>query len=153
LNCEPSADKGTELIDVAGGALEMVHHDQDLHKCQGGMMMVRKNASTHQKGSSSAMSNTTIHLTEEVPSRTLLSAAKVSRVSIRVVRGYGLELALFESMLAAALARVTYRDLNPRKEVAFGRPMSQLAYTLRRRPDVNEPFDVEVTYQEVDVAG
>jgi hypothetical protein len=99
------------------------------------------------------MSNTTVHLTEEALSRTPLSAAKVSRVSIRVVRGYGLELALFESMLPMSPARVTYRDLNPRRDVAFERPMAQLAYTLKRRPDVSEPFDVEVTYQEADVAG
>jgi hypothetical protein len=99
------------------------------------------------------MANKTVHLTEEALSRTQLSAAKVSHVSIRVVRGYGLELALFESLLAVSPARVTYRDLNPRKEVAFERPMALLAYTLRRRPDVNEPFDVQVTYQEADVAG
>jgi len=99
------------------------------------------------------MSNTTVHLTEEALSRTLLSAAKVGRVSIRVVRGYGLELALFEGMSPMSPARVTYRDLNPRKEVAFERPMTQLAYTLRRRPDVSEPFDIEITYHEADAAG
>jgi hypothetical protein len=99
------------------------------------------------------MSNTTVHLTEEALSPTQLSAAKVSRVSVRVVRGYGLELALFDRLLGVSPARVTYRDLNPTKEVAFERPMEQLAYTLRRRPDVDEPFDVEVTYQEADVAG
>ena len=99
------------------------------------------------------MSNTTVHLTDEALIRTRLSADRVSRVSIRVVRGYGLELALFDSLLGVSPARVTYRDLNPRKEVAFDRPMAQLAYTLRRRPDVDEPFDVEVTYQEADVAG
>jgi hypothetical protein len=91
-----------------------------------------------------------VHLTEEALQRTPLTAATASMVSVRVLRGYGLELTLFDSISPMALGTVTYRDLNPTKELAVKHPMAQLAYTLKRRPDVSEPFDVEVSYDQAD---
>jgi hypothetical protein len=99
------------------------------------------------------MTRKTVHLTEEMLIRTQITAATASMVSVRVVRGYGLELTLFESMSPMALATVTYRDLNPAREMAVKNSMRQLAYTLRRRHDVSEPFDIEVTYHEDDATG
>ncbi len=94
------------------------------------------------------MTMKTAHLTEEALTRTSIASAPAHTVSIRVLRGYGLELTLYESTAPSAPAKVTYRDLNPTREYALKHPMGALAYTLRRRPGVTEPFDVEITYDE-----
>jgi len=94
------------------------------------------------------MTQKTIHLTEEALTRRALSAVTATIVAVRVVRGYGLELVLYEGLAPSARVMVTYRDLHPGRDVAFKHPLQALAYTLRRRPDVSEPFDIEITYQE-----
>lgn len=94
------------------------------------------------------MTRQSIHLTEEAVTRTALPAFATNTLAVRVVRGYGLELALYETMAPDVRASVTYRDLNPARDVTFKHPLHALAYTLRRRPDVSEPFDIEITYEE-----
>lgn len=94
------------------------------------------------------MTRQSIHLTEEAVTRTALPAFTATTIAVRVVRGYGLELALYSTMAPDARAIVTYRDLNPARDATLKYPLHALAYTLRRRPDVNEPFDIEITYEE-----
>lgn len=96
------------------------------------------------------MTRHTIHLTDEALTRTALPAFTANAVSVRVVRGYGLELALYETMAPNVRAIVTYRDLNPARDITFKHPLNALAYTLRRRPDVSEPFDIEIMYEDED---
>jgi hypothetical protein len=94
------------------------------------------------------MTRQSIHLTEEAETRTALPAFTTNTLAVRVVRGYGLELALYATTASTAHAIVTYRDLNPTRDVTFKRPVHALAYTLRCRPDVSEPFDIEITYED-----
>ena len=94
------------------------------------------------------MTRMTVHVTEVALTRTPITSFPANGVSIRVLRGYGLALSLYESTLPMALATVIYRDINPTRQMAVKRPMAQLAYTLSRRPDVSEPFDVEISYDD-----
>jgi hypothetical protein len=97
------------------------------------------------------MTRKTIHLTEEALTRRALPAFTTNAVTVRVVRGYGLELVLYDGMAPSARVTVTYRDLHPARDVSLKHPLQALAYTLRRRADVSEPFDIEITYEEANV--
>lgn len=73
------------------------------------------------------MTRQSIHLTEEAVTRTALTAFTASTIAVRVLRGYGLELALYATMAPTAHATVTYRDLHLARHVAFKQSLHALA--------------------------